>query len=201
MNPFRYTGRDFDSETGLQYHRARYYSPQAGRFISEDPIRFEQGSDFYSYVGNGPTTLIDPTGLAKCCPNKEEKDIQKEADSARHRIWQLEHLGTIPTENSSGKPIVTVGGMTGCMVGSVKGTNIPVIDYFVTVKVDPIKHPCIYKCFLGHEMVHARMCKKLGMKFYSLTEAQTEIPAYQWEVGCYLKLQMDAGLGPYKKEQ
>jgi len=79
--------------------------------------------------------------------------------------------------------------------------DIPVIDYFVTVKVDPIKHPCIYKCFLGHEMVHARMCKKLGMKFYSLNEAQTEIPAYQWEVGCYIKLQMDAGLGPYKKEQ
>lgn len=86
-------------------------------------------------------------------------------------------------------------------MSSIKGTNIQFIDYVISVNVDPIKRPCIYKCFLAHEMVHARMCKRLGVKYYSLTEAQTEIPAYQWEVGCYLKLQMDAGLGPYKKEQ
>ena len=32
-NPFQYTGRDFDSETGLRYYRARYYDPAIGRFI------------------------------------------------------------------------------------------------------------------------------------------------------------------------
>lgn len=37
-NPFRYTGRDFDSETGLYYYRARYYDPTTGRFLSEDPL-------------------------------------------------------------------------------------------------------------------------------------------------------------------
>jgi RHS repeat-associated protein len=31
-NPFQYTGRDFDSETGLRYYRARYYDPAIGRF-------------------------------------------------------------------------------------------------------------------------------------------------------------------------
>jgi RHS repeat-associated protein len=36
-NPFQYTGREWDSETGLYYYRARYYEPQARRFISEDP--------------------------------------------------------------------------------------------------------------------------------------------------------------------
>ncbi len=35
-NPFSYTGREFDSETGLYYYRARYYDPSAGRFLSED---------------------------------------------------------------------------------------------------------------------------------------------------------------------
>ena len=43
-NPFRYTGREFDSETSLYYNRARYYDPTAGRFLNEDPIRFRAES-------------------------------------------------------------------------------------------------------------------------------------------------------------
>lgn len=61
-NPFQYTGRENDG-TGLYYYRARYYDPQAGRFISEDPIGFVGGINFYSYVGNRPTYWIDPMGL------------------------------------------------------------------------------------------------------------------------------------------
>jgi RHS repeat-associated protein len=37
-NPFQYTGREFDTETGLYFYRARYYDPTAGRFISEDRL-------------------------------------------------------------------------------------------------------------------------------------------------------------------
>jgi len=39
-NPFRYCGEYFDTETGNIYLRARYYAPNVGRFISEDPIRY-----------------------------------------------------------------------------------------------------------------------------------------------------------------
>jgi RHS repeat-associated protein len=63
-NPYRYTGREFDPETGLYYYRARHYNPTDGRFISEDPARFEGGIDFYRYVGNSPTDFIDPFGWA-----------------------------------------------------------------------------------------------------------------------------------------
>jgi RHS repeat-associated protein len=63
VNPFQYTSRDFDSETGLRYYRARYYDHNLGRFLSEDPIRFRSGVDFYVYVRNNPTNLIDPRGL------------------------------------------------------------------------------------------------------------------------------------------
>jgi RHS repeat-associated protein len=62
-NFFRYTGREFDTETGLYFIRARYFDPTAGRFISEDPIRFSGGVNFYRYVGNNPVNLIDPFGL------------------------------------------------------------------------------------------------------------------------------------------
>jgi RHS repeat-associated protein len=64
VQPFRYAGREFDAETGLLYYRARYYEPAIGRFISEDPIRFDAGVNFYPYVGNNPTNLTDPMGLA-----------------------------------------------------------------------------------------------------------------------------------------
>jgi RHS repeat-associated protein len=54
VNPFQYTGRDFDTETGLRYYRARYYDPVVGRFLSEDPVRFRGGVNFYGYVVNNP---------------------------------------------------------------------------------------------------------------------------------------------------
>jgi len=61
-NPFQYTGRENDG-TALYYYRARYYSPELRRFISEDPIGLAGGINFYSYVGNNPVNFIDPLGL------------------------------------------------------------------------------------------------------------------------------------------
>jgi RHS repeat-associated protein len=67
FNPFQYTGREFDPETGLNYNRARYYSPATGRFISEDPLGFGGGNpNVYAYVGNNPTNFLDPFGLTNC---------------------------------------------------------------------------------------------------------------------------------------
>jgi len=63
VNPFRYTGREFDSDTGLYYYRARYYDPQTGRFLSEDPVGFEAGANFYAYVLGNPVNWTDPAGL------------------------------------------------------------------------------------------------------------------------------------------
>ena len=59
---FRYTGRDWDQETGLSYYRARYYDPTTGRFISEDPLGFTAGTNFYKYTDNDPVVFTDPTG-------------------------------------------------------------------------------------------------------------------------------------------
>jgi RHS repeat-associated protein len=63
-NPFQFTGREFDPETGLYYNRARYYDPTVGRFLTEDPIGFGGGSvNLYSYVLDNPTIFTDPFGL------------------------------------------------------------------------------------------------------------------------------------------
>ena len=63
-NPFRFTGREYDSlETGLYYYRARYYDPSVGRFLSEDPVEFKSGINFYRYVDDNPINATDPSGL------------------------------------------------------------------------------------------------------------------------------------------
>jgi RHS repeat-associated protein len=54
------------TEAGLSYYRARYYDPQNGRFLGEDPLRFSIGLNFYAYVGNDPVDESDPSGLCPC---------------------------------------------------------------------------------------------------------------------------------------
>jgi RHS repeat-associated protein len=63
-NPFKYVGRFgvMDEGNGLLYMRARYYDPEAGRFINKDPIGFFWGVNMYMYVSNNPTNYIDPNG-------------------------------------------------------------------------------------------------------------------------------------------
>jgi RHS repeat-associated protein len=61
---YGYTGREQDSETGLDYYRARYYDASNGRFISEDPIGFGAGDgNLTRYVKNSPINFTDPSGL------------------------------------------------------------------------------------------------------------------------------------------
>lgn len=66
-NSFRYTGRDFDNESGLYYYRARYYDPNSGRFLSGDPLWFQEGMNLFAYVHNDSPNYFDPTGMAQLC--------------------------------------------------------------------------------------------------------------------------------------
>jgi RHS repeat-associated protein len=60
---YGFTGRERDSVTGLMHYRARFYDPQLGRFISEDPIGLAGGVNQFGYVGNNPQNGKDPSGL------------------------------------------------------------------------------------------------------------------------------------------
>ncbi|EST28814.1 RHS repeat-associated core domain-containing protein [Streptomyces niveus] len=68
-DPYTFTGRESDG-TGLLYYRNRYYDPESGRFISQDPIGYAGGTNLYEYALSSPTTYTDPTGnspvLAGC---------------------------------------------------------------------------------------------------------------------------------------
>ncbi len=66
--PFRYQGQYEDAETGLYYNRFRYYSPEEGIYISQDPIGLKGGLGFYSYVQD-TNGWIDLLGLKKATPS------------------------------------------------------------------------------------------------------------------------------------
>ena len=61
---FGFTGRPTDPATGLQNNGNRWYSPQAMRWMSQDPLGYDGGdTNLYRYCGNSVTNTVDPTGL------------------------------------------------------------------------------------------------------------------------------------------
>ncbi len=53
----------YDTELGLYYYYHRYYDPQRGRFLTEDPIGIAGGLNLYRAFGNNPVNFVDPWGL------------------------------------------------------------------------------------------------------------------------------------------
>jgi len=66
-NPFRFVAQYLDSESGFYYLRARYFDPSTGQFISRDPSVATTLRP-YSYAGDNPVNVADPTGLRVAPP-------------------------------------------------------------------------------------------------------------------------------------
>jgi RHS repeat-associated protein len=79
-NPFRFSTKYFDVESGLYYYGRRYYSPDLGRWTSRDPIEEEGGLNLYGFVKNDPIGLIDPLG----------QDFIAVGSNAAHRLIPAE---------------------------------------------------------------------------------------------------------------
>jgi RHS repeat-associated protein len=76
--------------TGFTYLRNRWYDPQTGRFLTQDPIGLAGGVNLYAYAGNNPIAFADPFGLLPaegCCDGGDGQDnsLGARAAAALHR--------------------------------------------------------------------------------------------------------------------
>jgi len=62
-NPWQYSGKRFDEESGLLAFGMRYYDPSLGRWTTPDPADFIDGTNLYAYVHNNPLLYVDQYGL------------------------------------------------------------------------------------------------------------------------------------------
>ncbi|WP_347907785.1 RHS repeat-associated core domain-containing protein [Pseudomonas grandcourensis] len=65
--PLRFQGQYFDAESGLHYNRHRYYHPDIGRYLTQDPVKLAGGLNPYRHTRN-PTGWVSPLGLSENCP-------------------------------------------------------------------------------------------------------------------------------------
>jgi RHS repeat-associated protein len=71
-NRYRFTGREWDSESSLYYYRARNYSAGTGSLPSREPDMDGSGRSLYCYVSCSPVSWTDPSGLTKIFVDKQQ---------------------------------------------------------------------------------------------------------------------------------
>jgi RHS repeat-associated protein len=108
--PFLFTGR-MPSTDGLYYHRARFYDPNAARFISEDPAGFRAlETNLYRYASGNPVKFIDPTGnlslatpvgLAVCVALGAITTAIFDADTIKDAVRDVSNDGTGGNNNDT----------------------------------------------------------------------------------------------------
>ena len=84
--PFRFQGQYYDEESGLHYNRFRYYDPEIGRFVSQDPIGLMGGINLFEYAPN-PIVWVDPLGLK----NYRDKFWERAGEQDRGK-YQVHHI-------------------------------------------------------------------------------------------------------------
>ena len=99
--PFRYQGQYEDAETGLYYNRFRYYDPEAGQYISQDPVGLEGGLAAYAYVAD-PHQQVDVFGLSAGCGktkprnpwNLYQRETKGQYVNRKERLAEYRHIRT-----------------------------------------------------------------------------------------------------------
>jgi RHS repeat-associated protein len=95
-NPWMFTGRRLDEETGFYDYRTRYLDPSIGRFLTRDTIGvWEDESDLgngYAYVGNNPSSYIDPSGTCRSRAERKADRKERRADRKERRANRKEKV-------------------------------------------------------------------------------------------------------------
>jgi RHS repeat-associated protein len=129
-NPFLFTGRQLDEETGLYYYRARYYDSDKGRFLQRDPLGYVDGMNLYQayFVPN----KLDPTGRDQVCCKKWDPIWKRGFASSKECILQtikdtglLEEMEAEVVNVGVGQLSDTIGGLGELAAReAIKGSSI-----------------------------------------------------------------------------
>jgi RHS repeat-associated protein len=117
VQPFAFTSREYDSESGLYFYRGRYYDPKAGRFINRDPIGFAGGDvNLFRYVQNNPINFVDPEGLRLLIPIPSREEYGKVFPKWMPE-WAIDILYEIDSDPTAGVgPPSRAGGKLICKI-------------------------------------------------------------------------------------
>jgi RHS repeat-associated protein len=116
QQPFRYSGEFYDSTTGLQFLKARWYDPSVGRFINQDMYEGDLNNplslNLYTYVQNNPLSMKDPTGhVGEFLEMAEiEAETEEEAALAEARATAMAYA-----EEDVANEMALTGGLAGAM--------------------------------------------------------------------------------------
>lgn len=137
---YQYTGQTWLGELGLYNYKARIYSPTLGRFLQTDPTGYDDGLNWYTYVGNDPMNRSDPTGTAGCggestsereklgqtdCENYKDKQEQAKRDVAAVKAG----LDAYRANPKSAKGVEFANAMTNAFgKGALSAANLSKLD-------------------------------------------------------------------------
>ena len=139
--PFRYQGQYEDAETGLYYNRFRYYDPNIGSYLSQDPIGLAGGNPtLYGYVKD-PNTWIDEFGLE--CDIAKTRRLAQDAKGANEpfecKTFANDLKAKMQKEGISGELLdvktASNKGMSGNIWSDSAGTNISTNGTHQAIKV------------------------------------------------------------------
>jgi RHS repeat-associated protein len=101
-NHYKFTGKERDSESGLDNFGARYDSSSMGRFMTPDPLGGRlvnpQTLNKYSYVANNPINFTDPTGLYMCAD--DAKDTKEHCTSDKDKAFETQRKDALKSDNA-----------------------------------------------------------------------------------------------------
>ncbi|MDH0893369.1 MULTISPECIES: RHS repeat-associated core domain-containing protein [unclassified Pseudomonas] len=133
----RFQGQYYDQETELHCNRFRYYDPDCGRFLSQDPIGLLGGLNNYQYAPN-PVVWIDPLGLCKCPGDSTAGGIKIESgavpDSNEIRAGQgLSDIGYDVTHQAT----ASAKGVQGQRTADLYVNGIGSVDVYTPQNISP----------------------------------------------------------------
>jgi RHS repeat-associated protein len=188
-NHYTFSSRRWDSETGLYYYRARYYSPVMGRFIQRDPSGYSDSLNLYEYARSNTLRFIDPYGLWSapevlkylCCYAKDTGSVNalNNAEMYKFNKYCFDWIKYEKKPDGSRGDEIARSTRPFCAGGAVIGNKIYIKESKNGIPLSDKEAAAI----LYHESIHLRQSNSM-----SLQEMELEAYSKEEEYGIFYGL-------------